>query len=140
MPRFTNMAIRDDDVSVKQESMDIDLSEENFPSLSEKNLKYNDNYNEDIEVNTYHDELHQDHMGGRIIYSPRVQVTSSMGEEIDDILGSAVTNSPVLTENPVYFEQDKEKNRLYDEQVKSEDSKSKQWFNQEMSKHKKLLD
>ena len=35
MPRFANMAIRDDDVSVKQESMDIDLSEENFPSLSE---------------------------------------------------------------------------------------------------------
>ena len=116
MPRFANMAIRDDDVSVKQESMDIDLSEENFPSLSERNL-------------TYHDELHQDHMGGRIIYSPRVQVTSSMGEEIDDILGSAVTNSPVLTEN-----------QLYDEQIKSEAVKSKQWFDQEMIKHKKLLD
>src|SRR6266568_3016622 len=79
-------------------------------------------------------------MGGRITYSPHVQVTLSMGEEIDDILGSAVTNSPVLTENPVYFEQDKGKNRLYNEQIKSEDSKSKQWFNQEMNKHKKLLD
>ena len=66
MPRFANMAIRDDEVSVKQESMDIDLSEENFPSLSERNLKYNDNYNEDIEVTTYHDEMHQDHMGGRL--------------------------------------------------------------------------
>src|SRR6266704_3105854 len=129
MPRFANMAIRDDDVSVKQESMDIDLSEENFASLSEKNLKYNDNYNEDIEVNTYHDELHQDHMGGRFIYSPRVQVSKSIGEEIDDILGSAVTNSPVLTEN-----------QLYDEQIQSEDSNAKQWFDQEMIKHKKLLD
>src|SRR6266568_5778035 len=144
MPRFTNMAIRDDDVSIKQESMDIDLSEENFLALSERNLKYNDNYNEDIEVNTYHDELHHDHMGGRIIYSPRVQVTSSMGEEIDDILGSAVTNSPVLTENPVYQltkdEQDKEDNCAYDEHIKSEAVKSKQWFDQEMIKHKKLLD
>src|SRR6266568_5842729 len=85
-------------------------------------------------------KLQQDHMGGRCIYSTRVQVSKSIGEEIDDILGSAVTNSPALTENPVYHEQDKEKNRLYDEQIKSEDSKSKQWFNQEMVKHKKLLD
>ena len=134
MPQFANMAIRDVDgdiTYIKQESMDIDLSEENFPSLSENNL-------------TYHDELHQDHMGGRIIYSPRVQVTSSMGEEIDDILGSAVTNSPVLTENPVYQltkdEQDREDNRAYDKHIKSEAIKSKQWFDQEMIKHKKLLD
>jgi len=75
IPQFANMAI-----SIKQEPMEIDLSEENFPpipTMPKEGLHWDeyatldyDNADDDYEIMTCHDEMHMNPMGSRRYESP----------------------------------------------------------------------